>query len=131
MKKSILIILVLLVFSSCTSNDPEIAIDNPSVDDTVGCPLFVEGQAIGPWFFEASFPIELLDQSNRVIYQGIALATDEWTTEDFVPFKAEIYYNSDGEDATLVFSKSNPSALPENADSFSMPIVLSNCSEKL
>ncbi len=103
-----------------------IRIDSPRPTQQISSPLVVTGQARGNWFFEASFPVKLLDQSGTALASGIATAQGEWMTEDFVPFTATLTYNSPvaGGAGTLVLQRDNPSGLPENDDQLIVPVVL-------
>jgi hypothetical protein len=85
----------------------------------------VIGQARGMWFFEASFPIEVIDKNGVVLATAVAQAQGEWMTENFVPFKAEVSVpESYIGPATLVLKKDNPSGLPEHDASMSFPITI-------
>jgi len=101
-----------------------IRIDNPRPNQTVTSPLAISGQARGYWFFEAVFPVKLLDKNRQVIAASSAQAQGEWMTEEFVPFKAAIEFNAAaGEQGFLVLGKDNPSDLPENADELLVPVI--------
>lgn len=108
-------------------SDDVMVLEAPLPGAAVSSPLTVRGQARGWWFFEASFPVELTDRDGRVIATGIATAQREWMTEDFVPFIAvlefEIPSRPAGSTGTLTLRKDNPSGLPENDDSRSIPVV--------
>jgi len=84
----------------------------------------VSGVARGPWYFEASFPVFLIDEQGTVIAQGVATAETEWMTEDFVPFQAELVFEKPtvGARGTLLLKRSNPSGLPENDQQFELPV---------
>lgn len=84
----------------------------------------VAGEARGPWFFEASFPVEVHDPSGRIVGHGIAQANGEWMTEDFVSFSATVTVADYSGSATLALKKDNPSGLPEHDDSVEFPIVV-------
>ena len=101
-----------------------ITLTSPSPNTAVTSPLSVTGEAPGYWYFEASFPIELLDASGALIVQGVATAQDEWMTEAMVPFIATLEFapGDYGESGTLVLRKDNPSGLPENDDSMEIPV---------
>jgi hypothetical protein len=87
-------------------------------------PLTVEGQARGTWFFEACFPITIEDANRNQIGIGIATATDNWMTEDFVPFTAEVYFDTPATSrGTLILHKDNPSGLPENDNTLEIPVI--------
>ena len=88
----------------------------PQSGAVVKSPLLVEGEARGFWFFEASFPVKLIDEQGNLIVQGIAQAQDEWMTENFVPFKATLEFSTFATSGFLVLEKDNPSGLPENSD---------------
>lgn len=101
-----------------------IKVDNPRPNQTIESPLEIEGEARGSWFFEATFPIKLFDKNNNLLGSANAQAQDEWTTENFVAFKAEIKFSSPTTGkGTLVLEKSNPSDLPENADELRIPVA--------
>lgn len=84
--------------------------------------FIVSGEARGPWFFEASFPVEVLDKDGKQIAQGVGQAQGEWMTEEFVPFRAEVNVGDYSGPATLVLKKDNPSGMSENDASLSVPI---------
>lgn len=103
-----------------------IVVEVLSAGAQISSPLVVKGQARGPWYFEASFPIEIWDASQNVIAQGYAQAQSEWMTTDFVPFESiplTFAPQPAGSTGMLVLKKDNPSALPENDDSLIIPIV--------
>jgi hypothetical protein len=110
----------------------KIIVDKPQALDTVESPIIIEGQARGSWFFEASFPIKLIDANGNVLGTGIAQAQSEWMTEDFVRFKAELKYSaSEDGSGRLVLERDNPSGLPENDDSLNIPVRYKKTDEKM
>ena len=111
-----------------TENIPDkselIRLDTPQPNETITSPLTVKGEARGYWFFEADFPVKLLNAKGEVIAIAIAQAKSDWMTEDFVPFEATLEFQSPGsEKGTLVLEKDNPSDLPENADELIIPVI--------
>lgn len=101
-----------------------ITVESPLPGDTIHKDLSVIGKARGTWFFEASFPIQVLDKDGKVLSQGIAEAQSDWMTSDFVPFKATINIpDSYTGPVTLVLKKDNPSDLPEHDASISFPLI--------
>lgn len=95
----------------------------PRPDAVVRSPLALEGSARGPWFFEASFPVYLVDAVGDTIAVGPATAEGEWMTEAFVPFKATLTFVPPAtETGTLILAKSNASGLPEHAAELRVPI---------
>lgn len=102
-----------------------IKVETPIPNTIIESPLVIKGEARGFWFFEATFPVKLLDENGNVIAQHYAQAKGEWMTEDFVPFEAELNFAiSKTQKGTLVLKKDNPSGLPENEDELSIPVVL-------
>lgn len=104
-----------------------IRLESPRPNQEVSSPLEISGEARGVWFFEASFPVFLVDWDGRIIAQGIATADGEWMTENFVPFKAKLefvlekdVYSNRG---ALILKKDNPSGLPEHDDALEIPLT--------
>jgi len=98
-------------------------VTSPKSGDLVSSPLVIKGEARGYWFFEASFPVRLLDEDRNEIAIGVAQAEAPWMTEDYVPFSVTINFQSGvGDIGYIIFEKDNPSGLPENADSVLMPV---------
>ena len=107
------------------SSSDMIVVELPFPGSVTGKEFSVIGKARGTWFFEASFPITVLDKDGNTIAQGIAQAQNDWMTTEFVPFKADIkipdtYIGK----ATLVLRKDNPSGLPEHDASISFPFTI-------
>lgn len=117
--------------SSAPSPDPVlpltykdlIRIDSPVKNQKINSPVAVSGEARGQWYFEASFPIQILDEDGTILGSGIGQAQGEWTTTDFVPFTGEIsFIKPKGQIGSIIFKKDNPSGLPQNDDSVSIPV---------
>lgn len=86
-------------------------------------PLKITGHARGTWYFEASFPIQLLDQTGTVLAQVPAQSQGNWMTEDLVPFTATLNFATPATDTgMLVLKKDNPSGLPQNDAALTVPI---------
>lgn len=101
----------------------KIKVEAPLSGALVKSPLKIKGQARGTWYFEASFPVKLLDGSGREIAVVPAQAQGEWMTENWVPFEAMLEFAApETELGLLILEKDNPSGLPENADSISLPV---------
>lgn len=104
-------------------SDDIIRVTMPQPSDTIQSPVKVQGEARGTWYFEASFPISVVDGNGVMLGQGIAQAQGEWMTTEFVPFEATIEFTSpQGATGSVIFSKDNPSGLPENDASLSVPV---------
>lgn len=94
-----------------------VRLSTPLPDALVTSPLAVSGEARGTWFFEASFPVRLLDANGNELAVVPAQAQGEWMTENFVPFSTTLSFTAPETDAGfLVLEKDNPSGLPEFAD---------------
>lgn len=114
-----------VTYTNATSN--LITVSQPTPGATVGSSFTLSGQARGNWYFEASFPIQVLDTNQNVLVNTFVMAQGEWMTEDFVPFNTTITVpNGYTGPATLVLHKDNASGLPEHDASISFPITISN-----
>ena len=86
----------------------------------------VKGRARGMWFFEASFPMKLVNTVGDTIATGIAQADGEWMTTEYVPFTASLSFSASveqtGKTGTLILKKDNPSGEPANDDAFLVPV---------
>ena len=112
-------------FAACPKDDL-IQVENLKANEIISSPIIVKGTARGYWFFEASFPIKLFDENGELLAIAVAQAQGDWMTEDFVPFSAELKFESPKtEKGTLVLEKDNPSGLPENADELRIPVMFS------
>lgn len=102
-----------------------IVVSYPEPNDQITSPVTIYGQARGYWFFEASFPVKILDDNNNVIAQGIAVADGEWMTEEFVPFVSILEFTKplNVNNGTLILERDNPSGLPENDAQIQIPVV--------
>jgi hypothetical protein len=110
-------------FQMCPKEDL-IVVENPKAGEEISSPLFISGKARGFWFFEASFPIELVDENNNLVSSTIATAKGEWMTKAFVPFEAKLNFSNPKTDkGFLIFRKDNPSGLKEHDDELRMPVV--------
>lgn len=97
---------------------PIIILDEPEAGETVSSPLVLRGKARGTWYFEATFPVELVTADGETVVGHYAEAQSDWMTEDYVPFEATLEFeNPDTEEGTLILHKANASGLPEHDDS--------------
>jgi hypothetical protein len=97
---------------------------NVEAGDRISSPVTLTGEA-RLWYFEASFPISIVDRDGNVLDQAPAQAQGEWMTEEFVPFEATLEFDVEEETrGFIVYEKDNPSGLPEQAESFRLPVVL-------
>jgi hypothetical protein len=100
-----------------------IKISAPRPNTNVASPLTITGEARGTWYFEASFPVKLLDANGKVLAAGPAQAQSDWMTTNFVPFKVTLTFTAPTTaTGTLILEKDNPSGLPQNDDSLRVPV---------
>ncbi|HEY4480101.1 MAG TPA: Gmad2 immunoglobulin-like domain-containing protein [Candidatus Paceibacterota bacterium] len=113
-----------------------IVLESPKPLEMISSPITLTGKARGTWFFEASFPVTVVDWDGKIIGEGHADAVldpndpnSTWMTEDFVPFKAEVTFDlpeNVGEfsnKGAIILRKANASDLPENDDALEVPIL--------
>lgn len=113
----------MITYKNASANN--IVAETPWPGAVTGKTFTVKGEARGPWYFEASFPIRVVGTNGTLIATAIAQAQGEWMTEDFVPFEAVVTVppNFMGE-AFLVFERDNASGLPEHEASMQFPITI-------
>lgn len=107
-----------------------IKLETPRPNEKISSPLTIKGQARGSWFFEASFPVFLVDWDGKIIAQGIASTKSDWMTTEFVPFEATLTFTADknaySNKGSLILKKDNPSGLSQNDDALEIPVVIGN-----
>ena len=113
-----------------------ITVETPVPMSIISSPFTFRGQARGNWFFEADFPVVLVNWDGLIIAETYASAVLDpadpdatWMTEEFVSFEGTIEFSDPSwEDdfsktGTLIFQKDNPSGLPENDDALEIPVL--------
>lgn len=109
--------------TASTSIESMIRIDGLIANQVVKSPLTITGRALGNWYFEASFPVELLDGNGKSLMIKPAQAQSDWMTTAFVPFTVTLSFSAPTTaTGTLVFRNDNPSGLPENQKEFRIPV---------
>ncbi len=103
---------------------PEIRLESPQHGDQISSPLTVTGEARGTWFFEGSFPVVLTDWDGEIISEGLAFTQEEWMTEEFIPFEAELEFKKPElyERGHLILQKDNPSGMRDLDDAFEITV---------
>jgi len=100
-----------------------IRIDKPRPNTFVQSPLEIKGEARGFWFFEADFPIRLLDDNEQELAISFAKTSADWMTEEFVSFEATLEFPVPSTNrGVLILEKDNPSGRPEQADELRVPV---------
>lgn len=114
-----------IMMSTSTAGLP-IIVSNIKDNQEVSNPIKIEGKARGTWFFEATFPIELVDADGNILSSGVGHALDDWMTEDFVNFTATLSFvkPTSTKHALLVLSKDNPSGNPDFDQSIFIPVTI-------
>ncbi|MFZ3073899.1 MAG: Gmad2 immunoglobulin-like domain-containing protein [Minisyncoccales bacterium] len=100
-----------------------IVVDSPRPNSVVKSPLAITGKARGTWYFEASFPVQVVNANNNVLGQIPAQAQGDWMTEDFVPFTAQLEFATPTTaTGNLILKNDNPSGLPANDKQLVIPV---------
>ena len=140
MKKIIYILILLIIFLGFyfiqksdskesdflynNSSKDLIFVTNPSPNDKISKQFKLLGQAKGFWYFEASFPVEVYDSNNNLIFQTFAKAQGDWMIEDFVPFVSDINIANYQGAVKVVLKRDNPSGDTKNDADLSFKLVV-------
>jgi hypothetical protein len=121
--------------SYANASDDLIRYVSVKAGDFIDSPLTITGEARGYWFFEASFPVTIVDWDGRIIAQHYATAVldpndpeSTWMTEDFVPFTTTVeFITPEGwggpvNRGAIILNRDNPSGLPENDAALEIPV---------
>lgn len=101
-----------------------IRVSSLKTNEVIQSPLIIEGEARGLWFFEGVFPARLFDENEKEIAVGYVQTTDDWMTENFVPFYGQLEFKIPlTRRGTLVLERDNPSGLPEHHEEIRIPII--------
>lgn len=105
-----------------------IDVESPASGTKISSPLTVKGKAKGYWYHEGMFTIKLYDTAtDSLLAKTTAEADGKWMTEQFVPFEATLTFKARGNQrGRLVFERANPSGLPQNEQSYSVPVIFSS-----
>ncbi len=95
----------------------------PASGSKMASPLAVVGQVPGGWSFEASFPVKLLNSKGEVVAEGPATVLGDWMSGEPASFAVSLTWSSSQTGVgSLVLAKDNPSGLPANDDSLTIPV---------
>lgn len=110
-------------WSSNAESEGEVVISEPTRGKRVSSPLTVRGEASGTWFFEASIPVQLIDENGNVIASTAGQVDGGWMTVDLIEFTATLHFEKPTVTrGFLVIRKDNPSGLPENDGEYRVPV---------
>lgn len=101
-----------------------IFVTDPSPNEKISKQFKLLGQAKGFWYFEASFPVEVYDSNNNLIFQTFAKAQGDWMTEDFVPFVSDINIANYQGEIKVVLKRDNPSGDTKNDANLSFKLFV-------
>lgn len=105
--------------------EKDIIVSFPKPNQRVFSPMVTKGKARGPWFFEASFPIRLIDAQGNQLATSNGKALGDWMTKNFVPFEGEVEFAvNKATKAKLILENANPSGNPQNAKKKEIPVIL-------
>lgn len=106
------------------SADGHLLATAPIPNASITSPVTVHGTITGGgWFFEAVFPVKIMDADGTVLGQGQARAESEWTSSGTVPFTATVpFAKPHSETGTIVLAKDNPSGDPANDMTLVIPV---------
>lgn len=98
-------------------------VSTPIPGALITSPVTVTGQVRGTWYFEASFPVHVVDADGRELGTGIAQAGSDWMTEDYVPFTVSVDFKAPTTaTGSIILQKDNPSGDPKHDDSVVIPV---------
>ncbi len=96
---------------------------SPEPNTMISSPFHITGEARGSWYFEASFPIKLIDAHGNELVRTHAQAQRDWMTDAFVPFTGDLLFTQPTTaSGTLILEKDNPSGLPEHSAEVRIPV---------
>jgi len=114
---------MLPTFKLGVTEQKKIRVEEPQSEQVITSPLMIKGEARGSWYFEADFPVKLVDANGKSLAEAAAQAQGEWMSENFVPFEVELDFETPQTDTgTLILKKANPSGLPEKANQVKIPV---------
>lgn len=102
-----------------------VRIIQPQSSAVATSPLRVSGEARGSWFFEGALPVRLANASGHIIARANATSSENWMTENYIPFSAVLYFSvQERQEGRLIIAKDNPSGLPHNEAEVRIPVIL-------
>lgn len=104
-----------------------IRVTAPTANQTITSPVTLRGEARGNWYFEASFPVRIVDDNGKVLAERPVQADGEWMTTNFVAFEESITFDRPSTSTgVIIFMKDNPSGLQENYAEYRVPVRFGN-----
>ena len=114
-----------VVMSEPASAAAELKITSPRPGARLKSGFVAAGIAPGTWYFEAVFPIKLVDENGATLAEVPGQAQGDWMTTEPVAFKSIVNFTVAAEKkAWLVLAKDNPSDEEKNAAEVRIPVIL-------
>ncbi len=91
--------------------DYDLRLSSIEAGQAITSPVEVTGYAHRNWFYKNTFPVQVRNDRDDIIGQGVATAVkaDTSTEDGFLPFSATIEFEAvPGTQGTLVLMRSNP-----------------------
>jgi len=111
------------VYTYTSPKGVTIRIFSPAKNATVASPIAIIGEVPGNWSSEAQFPVRLVGSGGAVVTSTTAHVLGNWQTSELVPFSAQLTFTAAlPGTGQVVLAKDNPSGLPINDDSVTIPI---------
>ena len=108
---------------------PGVSLDNVTAGDSFSSPMTVTGVAPNDWYFEAIFPVELVDASGEVLAEAPAEAQSDWMQEGPIAFRADLAFEVDEPvEAELVLQEDMPGDGEEPRE-LRVPVLLTPAAE--
>ncbi|MHC1716731.1 MAG: GerMN domain-containing protein [Candidatus Dojkabacteria bacterium] len=112
-----------------TEKGTSFQLESPLPNTEVSCEFEITGKMPNSWFFEGSFPVSI-EVNGKEVFRNVANTEEDWTSEGLKQFYAIVVCKEgcvgNGE---IILKKDNPSDLPENDDSFTIPVSFSPACE--
>ena len=105
--------------------DTQVVVTTPAQNATVSHSFEIAGVAPNQWFYEAVFPIQVRDSDDNLVGTSQGKAQGDWTQPGLVTFTSQMTIDASYEGpANLILLKDNPSGLPQDIDSVTIPITI-------
>jgi hypothetical protein len=102
---------------------PEIIITEPASGSAIISPATIIGSAPKGWTFEGVLSILIEDSQHNKIAGGSVLTKEINTSDNRVSFETSLPFSTKVVSGFITIKNDNPSGLPENEKSFSLPVT--------
>ncbi|HSX39590.1 MAG TPA: Gmad2 immunoglobulin-like domain-containing protein [Candidatus Saccharimonadales bacterium] len=109
------------VLPAATNTDVQVY--TPAPNQQIQSPVTIQGKARGTWFFEASFPVKIVDANGKELGHASASTKESWMTSEYVTFGASLKFEfPTTQTGTIILQNDNPSGLEANAKEVRIPV---------